>query len=309
MVPYRMILEQMREGTVVPFLGSDVVTTGRNGDHAWSGPKSDFLPRDEELARYLSEFGGAPSPNLPLSFVAHCFSNLHGRDKLDKTLRDIYAPTSRVPEPGKLHRLLTRFPNLLIVSLCRDHLLETAFKDAKRPFHRVAYRPGAPTVLVWRHDEELKQEIPNKLVMEIGSGTPVILQLYGTFFKTDEGHTIVTEADHVDFLASLPRPIPACFAETLKNHNRLLLGCRLGDWSLRTIFHQLWPRRRLDESKAADDENHTEPQRTIAGWAQHVRKLSPLEAELWTHVHKLSMLNVPLDEFVDKLEALESNGS
>ncbi len=136
MVPYRMILEQLRDGTVVPFLGSEVVAAGRNGERSWAGPDSDFLPRDDELAKYLSEHGGSAAPDQALSFVAHCYSKLYGRKKLDDKLRSIYAPESRTNKPGPLHRLLTRFPNLLIVTLCRDDLLERAFLDAKQRVHR-----------------------------------------------------------------------------------------------------------------------------------------------------------------------------
>ncbi len=302
MVPYAMILEQLRDGTVIPFLGSGVVAAGRDGDRAWKGPGSDFLPRDDELATYLSAYSGAPSPEQELSFVAHCYSKLYGRKKLDEKLRDIYAPAGRSYQPGRLHRLLTRFPDLLIVTLCRDHLLERAFLDENRPVHRVAYRPGAPTVLVWPYGEELRQETPNKLVLEIGKGIPVILQLYGTF-ETGGDRPVVTEADHVDFLARLPRPIPACFAETLKTRDRLLLGCPLEDWSLRLVFDQLkrkWPRTSREEPEEA--------LRRVWGWAQHLQQLGLLAQQLWTREHNLSLLNLPLGDLVDELDRLERGG-
>ncbi len=67
------------------------------------------------------------------------------------------------------------------------------------------------------------------------------------------------------------------------------------------VFDQLklkWPR-------TASREEPEEPAKRVHGWALHLKQLGPLEEQLWTREHNLSLLNRPLGEFVDKLDQLE----
>ncbi len=289
MAPYSKILKHLRDGKVIPFLGSEAVALGRGAGEVWTSPEDAFLPRDPELASYLGRESGFAAPDQEeLTWVAHCYSKLLGRDDLEAELEAIY---TRSYPPRPLHKLLARFPNLFIVTLCWDHLLEAAFKATGRPFHRVACRPGAPAALVWQHGAEPEEVPANEVDLEWGRGIPVILKLYGGFdVNGSNRRAVVTEGDHVDFLAHLggSKSIPACFAEPLQTCHRLLLGCRLGDWSLRMAFDQLrrkWPRK-------------------VHGWAVHL-PLGRLETELWEREHNLTILDMPLAEFVDELSRLE----
>ncbi len=289
MVPYSKILKHLRDGRVIPFLGSEVVALGRGAGEVWSSPEDAFPPRNPELAEYLGRESGFAAPGQKeLTWVAHCYSKLLGREDLESELEAIY---TRSYPPRRLHKLLARFSNLLIVTLCWDHLLEAAFKAAGRPFHRVACRPGAPAALVWKHGAEPEEVPANEVDLELGQGIPVILQLYGAFDADATGRrAVVTEGDHVDFLGHLggSKSIPACFAEPFQTSHRLLLGCRMDDWSLRMAFDRLqrkWPQK-------------------VYGWAVHL-PLDPLEKELWQRLHNLTILDMPLDEFVDELSRLE----
>ncbi len=61
------------------------------------------------------------------------------RPTLDDQLHEIY---TRAERPSRLHRLLARFPGLVIVTLGWDRLLEAALNDAGQHYHRVLYRLG-----------------------------------------------------------------------------------------------------------------------------------------------------------------------
>ena len=53
MVPYSKILKHLRDGKVIPFLGSEAAALGRGAGEVWGSPEDGFLPRDPELASYL----------------------------------------------------------------------------------------------------------------------------------------------------------------------------------------------------------------------------------------------------------------
>lgn len=283
--PYKMILKALREGKVILFLGSGAALADREAD--WT-PDDDDLPRGDELSRYLAANSGVASELSttagPLSWVSQCFEGVNKRPTLDDELHGIY---TRAERPGRLHRLLVRFPGLVIVTLGWDRLLEAALHEAGEPYHRVLYRLGESSVRVWRWGYSTpREEAPTDVDLEVGE-IPVVFQLYGVAERdeTDRDRLIVTERDYAELVRYLPDALPSCFARPFKKRHHLVLGCDLDAWSERLVLDQVWQTWKRER----------------AAWAVH-RRLPPLEREHWSREHDLTIFPVPLGDFVSRLE-------
>ncbi len=285
--PYALIHDGLREGKIIPFIGSGASLDARLADATWSSPEDEFLPSTSELARYLDRRSGFPSTEATeLTRVAQYFDGVAGRGSLDDHLHRIFA---RRYEPGPIHRLLARFPNLLAVTTNFDQLLEDAFRDANTPFQLVVYKAGAPSVLMWEDGSvmgEPKEMAANELDLDFSSA--VIFKMHGAPDPVDEERDsyVITEDDYVEFLARLVNQtaIPACFAEPFRRRHFLFLGYALKDWNLRVILHQVWRKW---------------PLRNYAAWAiQH--RAEPLEQEFWAR-RRLTIYEMTIAELMVRL--------
>jgi len=59
--PYGFIAQGLRDGTVIPFLGSGASLGQRPPDVRWEAGMSGFLPSAAELASYLADLATFPS--------------------------------------------------------------------------------------------------------------------------------------------------------------------------------------------------------------------------------------------------------
>ena len=103
---------------------------------------------------------------------------------------------------------------------------------------------------------------------------------------------LITEDDYVEFLSRMIRKsaIPAIFAEPFQQRHFLFLGYSLSDWNLRVVLNRIDrdPRRR----------------RGIGSWAIR-SQVTPLERRFWEG-RGVSVYNMDIDSFVDKLETLQN---
>jgi len=288
--PYELIRDRIRKGRVIPFLGAGASLVDHPADRDWNSPNCNFLPKANELAGYLDRRSGYPSDATPeLTRVAQYFEGVAGRQGLDDELREVFAKRYR---PGPLHSYLSESNCRLLVTTNYDLLIEHAFEEKPRSYHRVVYRTGSPTLLYQKYNateskaSELVELVPNELVIPM-DGTPIVYKMHGSADLLSERSDsyLITEDDYVQFLARMVSntAIPAMFAELFKTSHLMFLGYGLQDWNLRVILHKIWqewPSRR-------------------AAWAFQHRAL-PLEKEFWSR-RQLTIYEKTIDQALQGL--------
>ena len=284
-LPHNLIRSQLENGKVIPFLGAGASLVGRAPDDKWTSKAPRFPPSAAELAAHLEALVGYSSEEpTELTRVAQYVTGIAGRGGLRDSLRNIF---SKDFEPAPLHNYLARFDNPLIVTTNYDSLLESAFQKAGRRFHRVIYKRGGTTVLLWNHGVDEPTEVhPNELDLEMGTDT-VIFKMHGSPDREDPGRDsyVITEDDYVEFLARMASraAIPSVFAEPFQNSHFLFLGYGLQDWNLRVLLYRIW------------QEWHGD----YASWAiQH--RARPLEAEFWMR-RQLTIYEMTIDDFLNRM--------
>ena len=294
--PFKMIANALHAGEMMVFLGAGA-SAGKDG---WE-PGGDVLPRPPELARHLltssgyqaTEHGGLAEA---LPWVSTCVEGVSERSLLDDQLHAIFAAAA---EPGDLHRLLAGLPNLMVVTLGWDRLLEKALRDREQPFHQLVYLVGGPAVQVWAAGADKAEEVaPSDVdkVLDIDwmeDHDPVIFQLCGVA-ERERGRRqplVATERDLVELLQHLPSGLPAPLARPFGKRHHLVLGCDLESWAERMVLDQIW---------------HTW-ERKGAAWAIHDAML-PLERDHWAYAHKLRVFEMPLEDFVTELVREDAGG-
>ena len=89
--PYPLIRDGLREGRVIPFLGSGASLGGRKPDANWTKGMAEYLPTAGELAKYLAHMTAFPQDESPdLTKVAQYYDVVVGRDPLEEKLHEIF---------------------------------------------------------------------------------------------------------------------------------------------------------------------------------------------------------------------------
>jgi SIR2-like domain len=240
--PYPYILDKLRKGRVIPFIGAGASFVGRPPKSHWVGPASNFLPLASELAQYLDTRSGFPSDQTAeLTRVAQFFDGVTGRGGLDEELHDVF---SKEYTPSALHYALAGFDNLVVVTTNYDNLLERAFRERGRPFHLIVYRTSDLKLLFWEHGATAPVETAaSELTFDLSSAS-VIYKMHGTADQRspERDSYVITEDDYVEFLARMVdmTAIPAGLAEPFRRSHFLFLGYGLRDWNLRVILQRIW---------------------------------------------------------------------
>jgi hypothetical protein len=300
--PYVYIRDRLMRGKVIPFLGAGASLIARQPGQSWSSPDCAFLPKTDELARYLEEKSNFPSDALPeLTRVAQYFDGVNGRGGLDEVLHEVFAKSY---QPGPLHHFLAEFSNLLIVTTNYDDLLERAFQAKGKPYHVLVYNSAnradasgdkpeaAPAILpaftFWEYGKNEPQTITaDDDVITLGT-IPVIFKMHGApnLSNSEKDSYVITEDDYVEFLSRMASntAIPKVFAEPFRKCHFLFLGYGLQDWNLRVILHKIW---------------RDWPNRNFASWAiqNHAQQL---EREFWSK-RRLTIYEMAIDEFLTKI--------
>jgi hypothetical protein len=289
--PYALIHEGLRQGRVIPFLGSGA-SLGSRQPSAWNPEQSGRLPAAAELAQYLARKTEFPEDEPPdLAKVAQYYNVIGGRDALYRELHMIF---SRECEALSLHRLLAGLDTpLLLVTTNYDCLIECAFRARGRRYDLVVHTTDTrlgDRLLWWPHGVAEPCEVtPNKLDIDVGT-TSVIYKMHGAVdaAKPSRDQYVITEDDYIDFLARMTRnkAIPAVFAEPFQTRHFLFLGYGLYDWNLRVVLNRL--------------EKDLRRPKTIKSWAiQHHPRV--LEQRFWQE-RGVEVYDLTIDEFVGILE-------
>ncbi len=332
--PYPEIVDSLREGQVVPFLGAGVNFGTRPSDKQWKDPEAPFLPTAAELSGYLAHRASYPSQDVrergDLAKVASYFVDTVARSTLRTRLRHIFA---RAYEPASIHTYLAKIARrsdadvaqgekpgspLLMVTTNYDDLLERAFQQAGRAYDLVVYptdsKDIAASVLWWRHGELEPEAIPpNQLCIDLNT-TNVIYKMHGSVDQQQQtlDSYVITEEDYIEFLSRMTTQsaVPAQFMRHFRERHFLFLGYGLADWNFRVLLRNL--RNVLpadskavgdDQSDNGDDERNNvnrNDRDEVTSWAIQYRP-SELEDALW-RARKVRIFDKDINAFVQGLE-------
>ncbi|HYO64095.1 MAG TPA: SIR2 family protein [Pyrinomonadaceae bacterium] len=289
--PYPLIRDGLRDGTVIPFLGSGASLGRAAPADAEEEAAAGTLPTAAELASQLArQVNFPPDELLELAKVAQYYDVVGGRPSLKRKLHDIFCRDYGCPS---LHRHLAAIDRpMLVVTTNYDDLIEQAFRAAGKPFDLVVHTTDldiGEQVLWWRAGASAPvQVIPNKLDLDLHAAN-VVYKMHGAVDRRapDGGQYVITEDDYIDFLVRMTRntAVPAVIAEAFQKRHFLFLGYGLRDWNMRVVLSRMERDLRRDQR--------------LTSWAiQH--RPSPLERHIW-QTRNVVVYDMKLDSFVAEL--------
>jgi SIR2-like domain len=284
--PYGIILDELRSGNAVPFLGAAASRVGyKDGDPT-------FLPSGSQLADLLAEDAKFPSTNehdrSDLAKVSSYYVDGSNRGALRRKLRRVFVDGSY--RCNDLHRFLAAVADgLLIVTTNYDTLLEQAFLEIGKPYDLVVYpadnQEYANGVLWWPHGAaEPKKLKSNQLDIADLGRTNILYKIHGSVnAQADRWDSfVITEEDYVKFLSRMNNAVPAAFRAYFSKRAFLFLGYGLKDWNMRVLL------KGVSVSE-------------ITSWAI-LYQPSEFERKLWER-RKVDIFDLKLEEFVEAIRA------
>lgn len=300
---YRLVVEAIVEGELVPFLGAGVNRCGRPADTKWK--TGQYLPDGFELAEYLAGDSSYPHQRRDdLLRVSQYIDLVSGSRDLYKKLRKVFNVSY---PPTLLHRYFASLPAILrergitghqlLVTTNYDDLLERAFAEAGQSYDVVTYladgeHRGRFLHLKPEGDMQIIEE-PQKYEGLSLRERPVILKIHGAVDREtpeeDERKRrdsfVITEDHYVDYLArtNTTNFLPAQLASRMRTSHFLFLGYSLRDWNLRVLLRRIWGEQPL----------------SITSWAI---QLNPheIDKKFWVK-HNVEILDVLLDQYIAAL--------
>jgi hypothetical protein len=284
--PYGIILDELKSGNAIPFLGAAASRVGC-GD---GGPT--FLPSGTELADMLAEDANFPSDDAhdrrDLAKVASYYVDGSNRGALRRKLRKVFAAAGY--QCNDLHHFLAAVADrLMIVTTNYDVLLEQAFLKIGKPYDLVVYpadnQEYANGVLWWRHGAPKPENLKsNELDIADLGRTNVLYKIHGSVHTEVDRWDgfVITEEDYVKFLSRMNNAVPAAFRQYFRKRAFLFLGYGLKDWNMRVLLKQV----SVSE---------------ITSWAI-LHQPSAFERKLWER-RKVDIFDLKLESFVEAIRA------
>ncbi|MEZ4730457.1 MAG: CHAT domain-containing protein [Caldilineaceae bacterium] len=283
---YRPLLNALKEGRLVPFLGWDASRLGRLTTDSWTPGESS--PSAEEMAALLAEpLEPQVTSTTPLLQVAQYTLLLEGQSALYRRLAEFYTQPG---PPTILHHLLAELPGRLyrkgflrdadqrfvIFTTALDDLLERAFADVGQPYHLFAYRhrfveEGVDHPARFIHIPPIgpPAEVIDPLTFDAHTTDehPIIIKLCGLRPTDEPGSVLITEDQFLDYLPAqeIGALLPTRLLRQINRRSFAFFGYSLQPWHLRLI----WQRVRFQKRRLHDK-----------SWAI-VATLSPIEREFW----------------------------
>lgn len=271
---YRMVLDPLLEGKVVPFIGAGVNLCGRPRDPddetkfvPWEGK---YIPSGWELTEYLVETYNYPRDEpRDLLRVSQYVAVKNGTGPLYERLHDVLVKGDfpitavhqflvRLPAASSAARNKRRDPKKvypLIITTNYDDVMECAFDEVGEPYDLVFYAAQGNEKERFLHrapgEEPRPILIANNYQIEVDGRAcilldqrPVILKIHGAVDRRspDRDSYVITEDDYIDYLTLpplttlLPVPLPARLAHC----HFLFLGYSLADWNMCAFFRRIW---------------------------------------------------------------------
>lgn len=274
--PYGIILDELRYGNAIPFLGAAASRISNGGSGA--------PPSAVELATLLAEDSSFPSDDPrergDLSKVSSYYVDASNRPALRRRLRRVFVDENL--HCNDLHRFLAKVADgLMVVTTNYDTLLEDAFEEIGKPYELIVYPADnaeyANGVLWWPHgDNKPKTLRSNEIDIADLQGKNVIYKIHGSVHKPNGmppkeaekwDSFVITEEDYIRFLSGMNNAVPPAFLQFFSTRAFLFLGYGLKDWNMRVLLKEvsvpdrrswavlyrpslferkLWERRRVD---------------------------------------------------------------
>lgn len=240
---YPALLDELRLGRAIPFLGAGASRVGLEE----CGAKS--LPSGSELANELADYANFPlsetSDRGDLSKMSSYLVDGINREALRRKLRSVFMGKEACSTP--LHRLLAAVADhLMIVTTNYDTLLEQAFTEAGKPYDLVVYPADNEDftngVLWWAYGANEPRKLkPNQIDPALLGKTNIIYKMHGTIRPDADrwDSFVITEEDYVTFLYRMRNAVPSAFRTYFSERAFLFLGYGLRDWNLRLLLKQV----------------------------------------------------------------------
>jgi hypothetical protein len=306
--PYGEILDLIKQGQVVPFLGAGVNFGARPIGAKWDEKTGAFLPSGSELALFLANKTNFPSTDqhdlTDLAKVSSYFVETNARRRLRERLHEIFDHDYATCDIHALLADISIKTPLLIVTTNYDDLTERAFRIAGSPFDLVIHptdrKDVEASVLWWKHgaSEPVAVE-PNRLYIDMKK-TTVIYKMHGTVDRTLSkwDSYVITEDDYVDFLSrmTMQTAVPALFMRHFRTRSFLFLGYGLRDWNLRVVLKNLETTLPVVDTAAVAFEAQ---EGLVPSWSIQYRP-SEFESVLWRARH-VTLYDADINEFVRRI--------
>ena len=265
------LLNALRAGRFVPFLGWDAVRIGRPPADGWVSGQ--YAPDSDETARELLNrlrLGGATGAvDGALLRTAQIVMLQQGKSILYDLIDELY---DAVYPPTILHRLLAELPQrlarralpkranwrMVIFSTAIDDLMERAFAAANQPYHCFIYRPptlvrGAvqegrfvhlpPGVTDLSSAAELSapDRKPNAYTDHDRDRQPVLVKLCGLRSTGKADGVILTEDHYLNYLPNntIFDLLPATLLQQVVDRSFVFFGCSSQEWHFRLLWQRL----------------------------------------------------------------------
>ena len=255
--PYPVILQELRKGRAIPFLGSGAsrLELPAAAGATSAAPPLPVLPSGGELARTLADASHFPASSDEerddLAKVASYYVDVSSREALRSKLRLVFANSSYAS--NQLHQLLAAVADgeslpggAMFVTTNYDTLLEKAFQDAGKKYDLVVYpadnKSYGNALLWWRHGESRPTPMkPSDVDVNDFRQKNVIYKMHGSIHITAEEWDgfVITEEDYVTFLARMKHAVPGAFRGYFKSRAFLFLGYGLRDWNFRVLLKEV----------------------------------------------------------------------
>jgi hypothetical protein len=257
---YKYISDMFRDGSVIPFLGSEMVLATDPAAVAEAVAAGIYEPPlERDLAQKMAdqaELLQAARCN-PLTVISQYYQTqvVGARPLFYRQLKKLFPQHVR---PGPIHRFLAQQEKpMVVITACYDTLLEQVFQEHGKPYAVVAHVAYAEDegnlgkVVVQYSDRPEAAEIglSDELSIDLDKWW-VFYKIQGTFDlfikglggKQEIDSIVISEEDYVAWFSRLSdqhRTIPTLFHRLFQERMFLFLGYRMCDWNFRTIVHIL----------------------------------------------------------------------
>ena len=262
------LLNALKEGRLIPFLGWDACRFGRLPEVGWL--KGQALPDARELVYTLAEALGEQGKDVvSLAQISQYTALIEGEEALYERLHQLYA--DHYP-PTLLHRLVAELPGRLrqrnfptdpnrrfvVFSAAFDDLLERAFTEAGQPYHLFAYRPRYKEMDGPLRPERFIHWAPGAEGVEVTTPNtytaheqdphrhPIIVKLCGQRVTAQPGSVMITEDHFLDYLPAqeLGDLLPSTLLAQINRRSFVCLGYDVQPWHFRLLWRRMTHQKR-----------------------------------------------------------------
>lgn len=257
---YKYISEMFRDGSIIPFLGSEmalelVAPPDADGKTAvFSDPplERELAQRMAGQAELLQDAGCNPLTVISQYYQMHVVG---ARPLFYRQLKKLFPQQLR---PGRVHRFLAQQAKpMLVITASYDTLLEQVFREQGKPFAvvtHVAYAEdegnlGKVVVQYSDRPESAEIGLSDELSIDLDRWW-VFYKIQGTFDlfikglggKEEVDSIVISEEDYIARFSRSSdqhRTLPTLFHRLFQQRQLLFLGYRMCDWNFRSLVHIL----------------------------------------------------------------------